>query len=356
MSAPRTVTTRAAATPRSRRSGRRGSEEPAAEVAVRARATDALARAAGRGRKKPVPAAADVEFFNPPPRPAPSSRVGPRSRILAPPYWMPPVDYVPPASKYAAVLGDMHFDLEEPAAVCAAVLCLTWLKPEVIGLIGDLADLGMLSRFDQPSDAQAHAIEQIRQLVVFANYMKKLARRVFIMEGNHDERWSKALMGSKAMFFDGAVGLSFREQCVGQGLDERVEWLSEAVGVGGVPVGQFVIRHAHNQTGRFGGGIHICRNYLVKNNGQSGIVGHHHKAQMFCQTANHETAVALACPGLTREQRYALGADWQQGFVILEMQAPDFKRATPHVVLIEKGRCSFGGRTFDGNAMLRPAR
>lgn len=79
-------------------------------------------------------------------------------------------------------------------------------------------------------------------------------------------------------------------------------------------------------------------------------MGHHHKAQLFCQTVRtagdrDRVVVGIANPCMTRPHSYAVAADWQRGFTLLELAGD---HATPYVILIEEGQFSWGGRVFQG--------
>lgn len=252
-------------------------------------------------------------------------------------------------SRLVAVISDIHFDLHHVPTWHAFRQWHAEVRPWKTVVLGDFVDLGMMSHYAQEKGAKLHAIPQIKAFVKEANELRKECGDLVVVEGNHDERWSKFVGNLNAAALEGALGMSLREQCLLQGLDKRVEWFRETEKLYGLKVGQFWLRHGHNQGGRFGGGKHLAANRIMKNLGESEIIGHHHRVQMFCQTARGKTAVALVNGNMTVAHAYAKDADWQKGFSILELQGPKFDRATPHPVLIENGRFAWGGHTYDGN-------
>lgn len=258
------------------------------------------------------------------------------------------------ASRIVAVLADLHIGAEDRQALEAVRRWHRHVRPDTTVLLGDFVDLGMLSRFLQSPEAPHEAIPQVRAFAALANALAAEARRVVVVEGNHDERWSKAL-GPIAHTLRGALGLTLEAQCRAQGLDPRVEWVHEDARTEGVRVGQFVLRHGHNQSGRFGGGKHLAATRITKSLGVCEVFGHHHRGQVFCQSAHGRTAIAVACPCLAADQDYQPDPDWQRGFVVLELSAPEYTVATPHLVLIEGGRFSWGGRTYDGRPRVASA-
>ncbi len=249
------------------------------------------------------------------------------------------------SSRIVAVASDIHFDLQHRPSWKAFTEWHAHVKPYRTVLLGDIVDLGMLSKYLQEPDAEVNAIPQVKYMVREVN---KLAERssVTIMYGNHDERWEKIIFGSAPAALKGAIGLSLKEQAYAQGMDPKVEWTSEGTDARGIRVGQFLLRHGHRQSGRFGGGRHLAANRIAKSLGTSELFGHHHRAQMFCQTTDGKTAIAIANPCLTKDHGYAPDADWQRGFTILELNAPKFDTATPHLIVMKNGVFSWGGKTY----------
>lgn len=252
-------------------------------------------------------------------------------------------------SKVVAIVSDIHFDQHDTVAWRAFRKWHKDTKPDTLVILGDFVDFGMLSHYVQESKAPLNAVPQIKMFVKEANELKKECERLIVMEGNHDERWLKYIAGALPYVIKDALGLTLKDQCRYQGLSHDVEWVREGIGMSGLKVGQFLLRHGHRQSGRFGGGKHLAANKIMKSMGQCEVFGHHHRAQMFCQTAGDRTAIAISNPCMTREHDYAVGADWQRGFTILELMAPDYKLATPQVVVMQKGRFAYGGKTYDGN-------
>lgn len=256
-------------------------------------------------------------------------------------------------SRLVAIVSDIHFDVEDPASWRAFRLWHADVRPAMTVILGDFLDFGMLSRYAQEADAPVRAIPQIARFVREANALVREAGRVLVIEGNHDERWRKCL-AQHATALAGALGFSLHEQCLAHGLDVRVEWSREDAQVRGVAVGPFVLRHGHNQSGRFGAPRHLAANRITKSLGQSEVFGHHHKAQLFCQTAHGRTAIAIANPCLTRPHGYAPDADWQRGFTVLELDPRDPSLGTGYpLVMAPGGRFGWGGVFYDGAASLR---
>lgn len=248
-----------------------------------------------------------------------------------------------------AIVSDIHFDLQHEATWRAFRKWHADVKPSKTIILGDFVDLGMMSKYVQEATAPIHAIPQIKMFVHEANALAKEAKEVVVVEGNHDERWARVVFGAAPIALSGAIGLTLQEQCRFQGLAKSVKWYREDTITRGVQCGPFILRHGHNQQGRFGGGKHLAANRLNRTMGMSEVFGHHHKAQVFCQTAMGRTAVAVSNPCMTGDHEYNKDPDWQRGFTILELYGPDKCYASPFVVIMNDGHFAYNGKVYDGN-------
>lgn len=254
-------------------------------------------------------------------------------------------------AELVAIVSDIHFDLHDPATWDAFKKWHADVKPSRVVVLGDFLDLGMMSRYVQGKDDPVFAIPQIQMFVREMNSLVKAhpSGEIIVVEGNHDERWSKVVLGAVPHVFRDAIGLTLKDQCHNQGLDKSVKWLKEDTLVSGVKCGPFVLRHGHNQQARFGMGKHLAANRISKTLGVSEVFGHYHRAQMYCQTALGKTAIAIANPCMTGNHDYNKDPDWQRGFTVLELYGPDNCYATPHVIVMNDGHFSWNGKVYDGN-------
>lgn len=248
------------------------------------------------------------------------------------------------------VVGDIHFDLHHKGAWEAFVQCVRECQPDEVVINGDFVDLGMLSRYRQGENEPLNAIAQIQCFVAEMKRIEPYTKKLTVIEGNHDERWGKIFSGVPAESLRGAKGLSMKEQCFAHGLPESVNWISESASIRGYQVGKYLIRHGHKQGSRFSSPQHIAATRINKSNGQSEIVGHHHRAQLFCRTAGGITAVGIAAPCMTGDHEYAPDADWQRGFVVIEQGE---RVATAYPVVCERnGSFAWAGRVYDAPKLL----
>lgn len=251
-------------------------------------------------------------------------------------------------SEIVCTVSDIHFDLHDVPTWRAFRKWHARNKPNRTIVLGDFLDLGMMSKYVPGPHDTRDPIAQIKCFVTEANALAAEAGSVEVMEGNHDERWGKYVLGIAPDVLKDAKGLSLREQCLAQGMDARIVWHKEGLDNPGLRVGHMVWTHGHRQAGRFGGAKHLCANRLMKSMGVSEGFGHHHRAQMYWQSAHGRTAVGVSNPCMTRPHDYA-GAhpDWQLGFTKVEVVNG---HAFPYVIVMEKGVFAEGGLVYDGNA------
>ena len=253
-------------------------------------------------------------------------------------------------SDVVAIVSDIHFDLQHEATWNAFRKWHSDVKPAKTVILGDFVDLGMMSRYVQEAQAPLYAIPQIKAFVREANALASEAKEVIVVEGNHDERWAKTVFGAApAHIWQGALGLTLQDQCKFQGLNNSIKWVREDTINAGVRCGPFVLRHGHNQAGRFGAARHLAANRLTKSMGVSEVFGHHHRAQIYCQTSLGKTAIAVCNPCMTGDHEYHKNPDWQRGFTILELYGPDKCYASPYVVIMNEGHFAYNGKVYDGN-------
>lgn len=206
-----------------------------------------------------------------------------------------------------------------------------------------------MSSFSPDPSQSLQVIPEIREWVSVANSLKKECKRLVIVEGNHEHRFARKILEPVALQMPGAIGLTLREQCHAQGLYKSVEWHVESLSWRGLEIGQFLLRHGHKQSSRFGGGANVARAALQKSLGRSQIFGHYHQVQMVAHGTHSGTSVAVANGHMEGPVEFNLDNNWTRGFTILEMDL-DRGWCSPYPVIIENGRFCYGGRLYDGNA------
>lgn len=251
-----------------------------------------------------------------------------------------------------SIISDVHFPNQHKRGWLAYKQWHHQYKPNVTVAVGDLVDLGMLSRYEQDTDDPVYAVEQIKIAVKELTELTKSCGQLIYVPGNHEERWEKAVFGKNAQALRGAVGLSLREQYYAQGLPKEVRWVSESASNYGLILGKkaVLIRHGHKQAG--GWGVrNVSASLLQKFPTISTVVGHHHRGQLQCRTSLDKTIFAVANPHLSGNHGYATSPDWQRGFTFLEFfggtRLRDCSTATPYTIIMNsEGKFSFNRKIY----------
>lgn len=244
-------------------------------------------------------------------------------------------------SHLVAVASDVHFPHHHEAAWRNFKKWCMDNKPEVIILAGDMIDLVQLSIFDKPEDSFESAIDEIKVAVPEINSLLKCGAKIALMPGNHEDRWRRAIFGTRKKALKGAVGMTFREQMYAQGLSTDIVWREETHGVPGIVLGRkaLLIRHGDLQAGR-NGTANVSDKCLRETPTISTIVGHYHRAQLKTQTTPlSETIFGIANPHLSGTHDYATNPNWQRGFTAFHFygraRLRDCEKFTPNLVVMQ---------------------
>lgn len=252
------------------------------------------------------------------------------------------------------IFSDVHFNNHHGTAWQAFRKWHHKHKPTLTVALGDIVDLGAISRYDQGMEDEAFVVPQIQMAVKELNSISTECGRLIMIPGNHEERWEKALFGSKAMHLKGTIGLSLREQFYSQGLNPSVDWVTENSECPGLFVAKnaVLIRHGHRSAGSWGV-KNVASTLLTQYPTISTVVGHHHRAQLGCRTVLGKTVFGIANPHLSGTHGYAgASPDWQRGFTVLEFYGRSRLREcelfTPYIVVMDdRGRFSWKGEIYE---------
>lgn len=257
-----------------------------------------------------------------------------------------------------AVVSDIHFPDEHPVLWPAFKEWVKEHKPYKIMVLGDLNDLGMLSSYVQGADDPIFVLPTIQQTVRELNGLLKYVKEIEVDEGNHDERWAKALLKPHAQKLKGLKGLTLQDQMYAQGLNRRIKWGGESIKRPAVELGgcKVLARHGHKQASKWGV-VHIAQKGLVEQPTRSSIVGHHHRAQLSCRTTVDGTIISIANPCMTGDHDYQTLPNWQRGFTVLEFfggrTLGTCRSFTPQIIIADAdGRFAYAGKVYG----TRPSR
>lgn len=257
------------------------------------------------------------------------------------------------------VASDIHFPHHHEALWTNFKDFLKDTRPSKIVVAGDIIDLSQLSIFELTEDALASGIDEIRMAAAELNGLLWFCGDVVIMPGNHEDRWRRAIFGTRARALKGAVGLTFKDQVYAQGLDKRIRFREENLEFPGLWLGKrsLLVRHGDRQAGRFGTQA-VTNKALRETPTVSTIVGHHHRAELQAQTILGETRFAIANPHMSGQHGYNPWPNWQRGFTVLDFyghsRLRDCSQFTPHLVVSDcDGSFSYAGRVYGKRGSTR---
>lgn len=244
------------------------------------------------------------------------------------------------------VASDIHLGAESKPAVDAWRKFTLQTKPALVVLAGDIVDLQALSKYDPEEDSAPSVIDEIQLAVKLINGFVNKSIPVYILSGNHEDRWKKAVIGPKGVALKGAKGLTLEAQFRLQGMYDSVAWVDEGISCPGLIIGKdaLLIRHGHMQAGRYTSSKNIPERLLNSTPGISCLVGHHHRAQLLYRTVLGKTTVGIANPYLGAPQAYSPNANWQSGFTVLDFygrsRLRDCESFSPQIAVMDKN-CNF---------------
>lgn len=255
--------------------------------------------------------------------------------------------------KTIVFLSDIHWPYHNKKAWSATKKYVSDQRPDIIVVGGDFVDLPMYSKYPQEADTEVTGIPHIRQFAKELLWLAAHCKDLYIIEGNHEERWNK-ILSDKARELHGALGLTLREQFVAHGLPvstkskpTKIHWRRESAHARDLNLCGVTFRHGHNQSL---GSADLAHRALSRHRAGSVIFGHHHRAQLFAHTSQGITHYAIANPCLTNDHNYNKDPNWQTGFTVFSA----FKGrkgqylTTPNVVLIQEGKFSINNKLYVG--------
>ncbi len=254
---------------------------------------------------------------------------------------------------FPVVMGsDIHIPTQQPVLWAGFKSLIKDIRPRKVVLMGDIIDFPMLSSYVPSEGDPLLALPPIKMAIREINWIARYAGEVHAHEGNHDERWAKAILKPHAQKLVGLKGLTLKEQMYAQGLNPAVQWTSEGTGKPGLFLGKraLLAQHGHKQASKWGV-VHVAQKGLVEQPTISTVRGHHHRAQLMCRTTIDGVTVSIALPCMTNDHDYQILPNWQRGFAIFEFfggktleTCPYF---TPHLIIANaKGQFSYGGKVY----------
>lgn len=248
-----------------------------------------------------------------------------------------------------AVISDVHWPHTHLATWRAFRAWHAEVRPHRTIVLGDFFDLPMLSTFDPEPD---QGVQLLPPLKSGAHQLRELSEecgRLDFVEGNHEHRYHRKVVAPLTLQLAGLEHcVSLQALCRVHGLPESIVWHVEQPPEPTIRVGNWVLRHGHRQSGRWGGGVMPARSLLLKEAHRtwSALVGHYHRPQIVTQ-GDRTYAVN---PHMEADVSFTGGIDgWCRGWSVLYR---DVDRDWCHIVQHRSndGRFVIGGRVYDGRA------
>ena len=237
-----------------------------------------------------------------------------------------------------AVLGCIHVPYHDKGATRAVLAALRRQKPDVIHLLGDVADCYTISMYNKDPARKFLLVDEARQVTTFLDRARDAApgARFEFYEGNHEDRlrryiWAKCPELAKLPGLDtrGIYGLT--ERNIGFH-DYRSP----------VRIGQLWLHHGE-AIRKYAGWT--ARAAMLKTGGNV-MVAHSHRQGYAPQTTWEHTLQGWEIGCLCRlDPEYIIGRpDWQQGFALLRLG----REAQFGVDLVRavRGKCWIGGEEY----------
>jgi len=257
--------------------------------------------------------------------------------------------------RVAAVVSDVHWPHTDVATITAFCDWVESVRPDDVYVAGDFWDLPQVSTHAPDVSQDVAILPSIRSGVELLNRWSHVSRVHFI-EGNHEARLFKRLVVPFSYQLRGLENL-FSLQAIARahGLYGSVPWYVESPsGPPPASLGQFQIRHGHNQSGRFGGGRTPAATLLHKDAGgthHSLIMGHYHRPQIY--TCGDRTYIINA--HMEAPVDFAGGADgWTRGWTPFYLTGSGQAQAVP--MWSNTGTYVWEGRVYGTGADREPAR
>jgi hypothetical protein len=225
----------------------------------------------------------------------------------------------------AAVIGDLHFPFEDPAAMSLAKKIIDSSKPEIVIINGDLVDFFGISRFPVPPIRRAQFADEIKYARKNLERLRNWAPNALWVynEGNHELRlqlnlWRRAPELSELLLLEdelelSKLGIIYLKQP--QEPQLREEFVSPQV-----KLGKLYITHGHTIR-MWGNAVNIARGIFLRVL-KPMAVNHWHRSDVYIQTDYEGIPSGAWVIGCLARQRphWDSGRIWGQSIGIVSVQ------------------------------------
>lgn len=244
-------------------------------------------------------------------------------------------------------LPDIHVPYEDKRALAVVLRFISDVKPVRLVNLGDLLDLGMVSRFLKDPREKINLQVQVERGMQILDMERDAAGKdcyIVFVEGNHETRLQHHLMRNDPELLwlqrDGVDVISVPFLL---GLKRRrIRWvpMNEKHFLHGWSVEHGDISSQHSA---------YTAKRMVEKRRKSVVMGHTHKLGTFFHTGIDEEVSGVECGCLIDRESagasYTLWPNWQLGFAVGEYD-PKTKEMQVTPIKITNGQFIYGGRVY----------
>jgi predicted phosphodiesterase len=242
-----------------------------------------------------------------------------------------------------AVLGDIHFPFEDPAAMALAKQIIISAKPDIVILNGDIPDFFGISKFPVPPIRRAQFANEIAYTKDQIPKLKEFAPHAFWvwLEGNHELRlqmhlWRRAPELAELLFLEEEFELS--KSGILYLKQPQEPQLREDFVAPQVKLGKLYVTHGH-LIRTWGYTINVARSIFLRVQ-KPMLVGHHHRKDIYIQTDYEGIPSGSFVHGCLARPRphWDIGRIWGQGLAIVAVTNGYFECDVIDFIKTKEGR------------------
>jgi metallophosphoesterase superfamily enzyme len=207
-------------------------------------------------------------------------------------------------------ISDLQIPFQDQPVVELVLDFISQLRPHGVILNGDIIDGYGLSKFPRKSDITHTLADEIRQVQGVLAALQDIPQKVYIL-GNHDQRIADYI-DRQAPGIASLPNLRFEEVVQTATYGYRTVGYKEVF-----HLGKLAVTHGHHVRKQAG----ATAMAHLQQYGQSVLVGHCHRLAQVYHTDLNGTHVGIESGCLCRLDGlgYMPNPDWQQGFVVVEV-------------------------------------
>jgi len=259
--------------------------------------------------------------------------------------------YIPKIPNKVLVIPDIHFPIEDKAALAALMAFAQDAKPDMILQLGDTYDFYGLSSFGHSQKRMTsyggRIWEEAQSAIPFWNECLSITKNVAMIAGNHEYRLERLIDANPALFSHPAFSLhNFLD------IPKAIKIYPYRTKL---YIGETMFSHGDKLGNWRQAPKYLAQRVLDVRPTSHTIFGHFHrietKSHVLYGPSGPETYSASCVGHLsdTDQQTYVANPQWNHGFALIEYWQ-DGNKTRHHTSIIEiiNGKFKFGGKLYTG--------